>query len=249
MTTPRSFARSMGFMRRAGFRTESASDVRSALKEIRQDAPTDSVRRDPAERARALDVCRTLNNEASAFTTPVLFISANEDTPTKVKGFEVGGVDTSPSPSSGRKPGTCVRTHLRLKRAYDRLPNFRRNGCRSWPALSEPDAPARRTIRAVSRSPSCQVAESRRRFLRRDPQARTLWTIWWQRASGHDLAALSGQHPSRRWPPPEYAGPLNLPIENLCAHQQLASPHTCRAAHSSRLFTRASTSQTGRVCW
>jgi DNA-binding response OmpR family regulator len=100
-----------GFLRRAGFRTESASDVRGALKEIRARRPDLILLDVNLPDGSGFDVCTTLSNEASAFTTPVLFISANEDTPTKVKGFEVGGVDYIPSPSWGPKFWrVCART-------------------------------------------------------------------------------------------------------------------------------------------
>jgi sigma-B regulation protein RsbU (phosphoserine phosphatase) len=67
------------------------------------------------------DVCAALKLDASALAIPILFISASEDTSTKVKGFEMGGVDYITKPIVGAEVIARVRTHLRLKQAYERL--------------------------------------------------------------------------------------------------------------------------------
>lgn len=109
------------FLKRAGFRTSSAGDVAEALRGIRAGHPDLVLLDVNLPDGSGFDVCRTLHNEASAFTTPILFISADEDTSTKVKGFEAGGVDYITKPIVGAEVIARVRTHLRLKRAYERL--------------------------------------------------------------------------------------------------------------------------------
>ena len=110
-----------GFLKRAGFRTESAGDVAGALQGIRAKRPDLVLLDVNLPDGSGFDVCKTLSHEASALATPVLFISANEDTSTKVRGFEVGGVDYITKPIVGAEVVARVRTHLRLKRAFERL--------------------------------------------------------------------------------------------------------------------------------
>jgi sigma-B regulation protein RsbU (phosphoserine phosphatase) len=64
-------------------------------------------------------VCAQLKKSPSSASTPVLFISGNDDVQAKVRGFDVGGVDYITKPLAGAEVIARVRTHLRLKRAYD----------------------------------------------------------------------------------------------------------------------------------
>ncbi len=64
------------------------------------------------------EVCRRLFFPANV---PVLFVSANEDVDTKVKGFAAGGVDYITKPLAGAEVLARVRTHLRLRAAYESL--------------------------------------------------------------------------------------------------------------------------------
>jgi sigma-B regulation protein RsbU (phosphoserine phosphatase) len=67
------------------------------------------------------DVCRRLQSEQGTSRIPVLFISSHEDVPTKLKGFEAGGVDYITKPVAGAEVIARVSTHLRLKQAYETL--------------------------------------------------------------------------------------------------------------------------------
>jgi phosphoserine phosphatase RsbU/P len=64
-------------------------------------------------------VCSQLKQHRMTSTTPVLFISGNDDIQAKVRGFDAGGVDYITKPLAGAEVIARVRTHLRLKRAYD----------------------------------------------------------------------------------------------------------------------------------
>ncbi len=66
-------------------------------------------------------LCRQLQSHAAIAYAPVLFISANEHVSFKVRGFEAGGVDYITKPFSALEVVARVRTHLRLKDAYDTL--------------------------------------------------------------------------------------------------------------------------------
>jgi len=110
-----------GFLKRAGFRTANVGDVAGALQNIREQRPDLVLLDVNLPDGSGFDVCRTLQAEATGFSTPILFISATEDTSTKVQGFEMGGVDYITKPIVGAELIARVRTHLRLKRAYERL--------------------------------------------------------------------------------------------------------------------------------
>ncbi|MEN6436985.1 MAG: fused response regulator/phosphatase [Syntrophobacter sp.] len=67
------------------------------------------------------NVCRQVHRSLPTADTPILFISANEDVSLKVEGFEAGGIDYITKPLSGVEVIARVRTHLRLKHAYETL--------------------------------------------------------------------------------------------------------------------------------
>ena len=65
-----------------------------------------------------LDLCRKI---AVPSGLPILFISANDDVDTKLEGFAAGAVDYIAKPLSGPEVLARVRTHLRLRAAYESL--------------------------------------------------------------------------------------------------------------------------------
>lgn len=67
------------------------------------------------------DICSALQQIPGMAGIPVIFISSNEDTETKIRGFESGGVDYITKPVSGAELIARITTHLRLRRAYDQL--------------------------------------------------------------------------------------------------------------------------------
>jgi sigma-B regulation protein RsbU (phosphoserine phosphatase) len=112
-----------GILTRVGFRTAGAFDVAGALAGVREHQP-DLVLLDVAlPDGSGYDVCRALQRNAGH--TPVLFISANDDVDAKVKGFAAGGVDYITKPLAGAEIIARVGTHLRLKRAYQRIDEMR----------------------------------------------------------------------------------------------------------------------------
>lgn len=66
----------------------------------------------------SFDLCEKLTKLLDA---PILFISANDDVTTKVKGFAAGGVDYITKPLASAEVLARVRTHLRLRAAYESL--------------------------------------------------------------------------------------------------------------------------------
>jgi len=105
----------------AGFDTACAFDVAGPLAGIREHHPDLILLDVRLPDGSGFDVCRQIQGEPGASQAPVLFISSNEDVSTKVQGFEAGGVDYITKPLAGAEIIARVRTHLRLKQAYEML--------------------------------------------------------------------------------------------------------------------------------
>lgn len=110
-----------GVLVRAGFRTACAYDVAGAVAAIREHRPDLLLLDVGLPDGSGYDVCRTLQTGSGAGSTPVLFISANDDVKAKVEGFQAGGVDYITKPLAGAEIIARVSTHLRLKHAYERI--------------------------------------------------------------------------------------------------------------------------------
>jgi sigma-B regulation protein RsbU (phosphoserine phosphatase) len=222
-----------GFLRRAGFRTASAGDVAGALQGVRELRPDLILLDVNLPDGTGFDVCRSLNNEASAFTTPILFISANDDTSTKLQGFEIGGVDYITKPIVGAEVIARVRTHLRLKRAYERLAELQAERVQQLATAQQnlmprptdfPNAHFQVSVR--------QVLAAGGDFYDVIPAGEGIVDYLVADASGHDLAA-SLWTASLKALAAEYAGPLNLPLEIVRA----INSSLCRLLPSGAFFT------------
>jgi sigma-B regulation protein RsbU (phosphoserine phosphatase) len=222
-----------GFLKRNGFRTGSAGDVAGALKGIREQQPDLILLDVNLPDGSGFDVCRSLNKDASASATPILFISANEDTSTKVQGFEIGGVDYITKPIVGAEVIARVRTHLRLKRAYERLAELQAERVQQLASAQQnlmprpndfPEAHFEVSIR--------QVLEAGGDFYDVIPAGEGVFDYLVADASGHDLAA-SLWTASLKALAAEYASPLNLPLEIVRA----INNSLCRILPSGAFFT------------
>lgn len=108
-------------LERGGFNTCSAFDIAGAMQAIREQRPDLILLDISLPDGSGFDVCQQLQKEPGMARTPVLFISSHEDVATKIRGFEVGGVDYITKPIAGAEIIARVCTHLRLRRAYDKL--------------------------------------------------------------------------------------------------------------------------------
>ena len=100
-----------------GFRAVTAFDSASCFEAMARQAP-DLILLDvefPEESG--FDICRKIHEDPLTNEIPILFISANDDLSSKVKGFEVGGVDYITKPWQKEEILARVRTHLRLRQA------------------------------------------------------------------------------------------------------------------------------------
>jgi len=67
------------------------------------------------------EVCSIIKSNPETKDIPVLFLSANTDAESIVKGFDVGGVDYITKPYRPREVLARVETHLKLKQLRDEL--------------------------------------------------------------------------------------------------------------------------------
>lgn len=222
-----------GFLRRAGFRTASAGTVAGALQGIIEQRPDLILLDVNLPDGSGFDICRSLNAKATAFTTPILFISANEDTSTKVQGFEIGGVDYITKPIVGAEVVARVRTHLRLKQAYERLAELQAEHVQHLASAQQnlmprpeeiPDARFQVSIR--------QVLTAGGDYYDVIPAGQGVFDYLVADASGHDLAA-SLWTASLKALSNEYAGPLHNPEEIVRA----INSSLCRILPSGAFFT------------
>jgi sigma-B regulation protein RsbU (phosphoserine phosphatase) len=108
-------------LKRAGFRTECACDAASGWRGILERRP-DLVLLDlNLPDGSGLDVCRRLQDAAGTAHTPVLFISSTTDVNAKVRCLQAGAMDYVTKPLAAPEVLARVRTHLRVKMAYEAL--------------------------------------------------------------------------------------------------------------------------------
>src|ERR1035437_7556635 len=113
-----------GTLSSRGFQVVCAFDVAGATTVIEERHPDLILLDVNLPDGNGLDLCRKLKAEPGTAQTPVLFISANEELPAKIKGFNAGAADYISKPFAGEEVVARVSTHLRLKQAYEALAEF-----------------------------------------------------------------------------------------------------------------------------
>jgi sigma-B regulation protein RsbU (phosphoserine phosphatase) len=222
-----------GFLKRAGFRTSSAGDIAGALQGIRAQNPDLILLDVNLADGSGFEVCRALTEKATAFPTPILFISADESIDTKVKGFEIGGVDYITKPIIGAEVMARVRTHLRLKRAYERLDELQSERVQLLASAQQNLMPAPENFPDAHFQVAIhQILAAGGDFYDVIPAGQGVVDYLVADASGHDLAA-SLWTASLKTLAAEYAGPLNFPVEIVRA----INGSLCRILPSGAFFT------------
>lgn len=123
-------------MAQAGFETLRAFSVAEALQCLAQGP--DLVLLDVSlPDGDGFEVCRRVREFAGDSQIPVIFISSHDDTSTKLKGFEVGGVDYVTKPIVRAELLARVSTHLRLKQAFEMLVDLQAERIRRLSTVQE----------------------------------------------------------------------------------------------------------------
>ncbi|MCC6877823.1 MAG: hybrid sensor histidine kinase/response regulator [Sandaracinaceae bacterium] len=105
----------------AGYQVRPMSAGKPALESIRQ-SPPDLVLLDVAMPGmNGFEVCRRMQEEPALTRIPVIFVSALDDTKSKIEGFLVGGVDYVTKPVRADEVRARVRTHVELARTRQEL--------------------------------------------------------------------------------------------------------------------------------
>jgi sigma-B regulation protein RsbU (phosphoserine phosphatase) len=229
-----SIVRMIGWLlKQAGFRTASAGDIASALQGIREQRPDLILLDVNLPDGSGFEVLRTLQSENTANNTPILFISANDDIATKVQGFEIGGVDYITKPIVGAEVIARVRTHLRLKRAYERLAELQTERVQLLANAQQSLMPRPEDRKDARFQVSLhQVSAAGGDFYDVISAGQGIVDYLIADASGHDLAA-SFWTASLKALATEYATPLNLPLEIV----QAINSSLCRLLPPGAFFT------------
>ena len=113
-----------GMLRQGGFTVISAATGIDGVAAVQQQRPDLILLDVNLPDMDGFAVCREILQVLGITNIPVLFISANDDAVTRVKGFDAGGVDYIAKPLFGPEIIARVRTHLRLARAQDTIANL-----------------------------------------------------------------------------------------------------------------------------
>ena len=200
-------------LKQAGFRIATASDVAGAMDGIREKRP-DLVLLDVGlPDGTGFDVCRMLQTDSAAARTPVIFISAHDDVSMKVQGFESGGVDYITKPIAATEVLARVRTHLRLKQAYERLADLQAERLERLAAAQQATMPRPEDLPEARFEVSLrQVLKAGGDFYDVIPAGDGIADYLVADSSGHDLAA-SYWTAALKALAAEYGSPVNPPVE------------------------------------
>ncbi len=220
-------------LKRAGFQTASAANVAGALRRIPQQHPDLVLLDVNLPDGSGFDICRFLKANPCTSAAPILFISAEDDVSTKVKGFEVGGVDYVTKPVTGAELLARVRTHLGLKQIRERLVELQAERLQSLAAaqmslMPRPEDIPQANFQVCLR----QVQPAGGDFYDVIPGGEGLVDYLVADASGHDLAA-SFWTAALKALAAEYASPVYLPPEIVSA----INSALCRVLPSGAFFT------------
>ncbi len=110
-----------GLLKNAGFKTLLAHDLKNA-KGLVYEYPVGLILLDVhLPDGNGVEFCKKLKTIPFMEGVPILFISSDAETSVKVMGFDAGAVDYITKPISGPEVLARVRTHLRLRQAYEAL--------------------------------------------------------------------------------------------------------------------------------
>lgn len=179
-----------GLLSIAGFRTTSAGDVAGALLAFNDQLPDLVLLDVHLPDGSGFDLCRRMTSEKACPSTPVLFISATNDTSTKVEGFDSGGMDYITKPIVGPEVIARVRTHIRLRRAIEQIAELQADRLNNLAAaqrkmMPQPDVAHQSRFHVCIR----QVLQAGGDFYDVIPTAPDVVDYLVADASGHDLAA------------------------------------------------------------
>ncbi|RMH64517.1 MAG: response regulator [Calditrichaeota bacterium] len=112
------------FLKKEPFNFEIFSDGSSLLEAARQQTPDLFLLDVMMPQLDGFATCRLLKKDLHLAHIPVLFLTADATDNAKEQGFVEGGVDYITKPYKQRELIMRIRTHLRLKKAMDKLTEY-----------------------------------------------------------------------------------------------------------------------------
>ncbi|MEM5785684.1 MAG: fused response regulator/phosphatase [Syntrophobacteraceae bacterium] len=178
-------------------------------------------------------VCRKILQDRGAAEIPILFISANDDVDSKVKGFDAGGIDYITKPLSGVEVIARVRTHLRLRHVYDALAKLQAERIQRLAKSQEMILPSPESIKEANFAVSLsQIHGAGGDFYDVIPVGGSLIDYFVADASGHELET-SLWTTAMKTLLHEHASPLFDPDEIL----RVINRSLCRVMPEGQFFT------------
>ena len=200
---------------KAGLSTVSSFDAAGGLRAVTEHRPDLVLLDVNLPDGNGLDVCAELQRRTGNPPPPVLFISAEKDMSTKLKGFEAGGVDYISKPIFGPEVTARVNTHLRLKQTSEALAGLQAERIARLTAAQETLMPKPADLPAARFQVSLtQVLQAGGDFYDVFPCGPGVTDYLVADASGHDLAA-SLWTAALKALISQYAGPETSPAQTL----------------------------------
>ncbi len=173
-----------------GYKVYCALTVKNAMAELRQHQPELILLDISLPDGNGFAVCEHLQKQPGLSGIPVLFMSSHEDVETKIRGFEAGGVDYITKPVTGAELLARVRTHLRLRRAYEELAELQAERVQRLAVAQESMMPDPAALPAARFAVHLkQVLDAGGDFYDVVPVGDNIVDYIVADASGHDLAA------------------------------------------------------------
>jgi phosphoserine phosphatase RsbU/P len=179
-----------GALAQIGFRACTAHDGEEALHKIREFLPDLILLDVSLPEGSGIEICRKLQTESGMSQIPIIFISGHEELAIKVAGFDAGGVDYITKPLAVREVIARVRTHIRLKRAYEALAELQAQRIQKLAAAQEAFMPHPEEIPEARFQVSfTQILKAGGDFYDVIPVGEQVIDYVVADASGHDLGA------------------------------------------------------------
>jgi sigma-B regulation protein RsbU (phosphoserine phosphatase) len=158
-----------------------------------------------------ISFCKSFLSKAEYSQIPVLFISSNEDVNEKVNAFEAGAMDYITKPLNGLEVIARVKTHLRMKQAYEALVELQAERVKRLASAQKAIMPNPQDNPAAKYSVILnQVLKAGGDFYDVVESGNDMYDYLVADASGHDLAA-SFWTAALKMLTTEYANSLNTP--------------------------------------
>ena len=214
-----------GLLRRVGFETLCAHNLADA-EALALSRPVSLILLDVyLPDGNGLDLCARLMGVPEMGGVPILFISANNDVETKVRGFAAGGVDYITKPLEGAEVLARVRTHLRLRAAYESLVELQTEHIQRLAATQQSFMPVPASM-PEARFSVClrQTLQAGGDFYDVFASGNKVADYVVADASGHDLGtslwtavfkALLSEYASVLHPPPDICRTINLSLRRI----------------------------------